>query len=381
MARRRLIDYAREREGRNGHARRQPADGYPPGQRMDADDSPPPESPEAERGPPPKVNVLTAPELLAVVYPEPRWAVPGILPEGLGLLAGKPKLGKSWLAMNVALAVATGGRALGRMDVEAGDVLYLALEDGPRRLQARIRKLLERQQTPPSARLHLACDWPKDKGGRYALACWLQTHPDARLVVIDTWPKFRPRRCARQDEYEQDYEDAGGLAALAMENRVAVLAVAHCRKMSALDPFDEIRASTGLGGGADTLMVLRRERGHQDATLFVTGRDLDEQELALRWDGQYALWTALGDAAEVRLNNERAEVVQLLGKSTVALSPAEVADALGKNHGTIRGLLCRMHQDGQLTKLASGKYTRAHSANGAHAPPSADPDAGFKSLP
>src|SRR5262249_58141949 len=92
---------------------------------------------EFQGGPEPPTNVetFTAAELVAMELPEPRWAVEGILPEGVTVLAGKPKLGKSWLALNVALAVAGGGVALGAVRVEGGLVLYLALEDTRRRLQ------------------------------------------------------------------------------------------------------------------------------------------------------------------------------------------------------------------------------------------------------
>ena len=83
-----------------------------------------------------------ADELLAETFPEPRWAVPGVLCEGLNLLAGAPKVGKSWFALDVAVAVALGGEALGRFSVEPGDVLYLALEDTPRRMADRLRKSL-----------------------------------------------------------------------------------------------------------------------------------------------------------------------------------------------------------------------------------------------
>ncbi|MGI8701240.1 MAG: AAA family ATPase [Nocardioidaceae bacterium] len=84
----------------------------------------------------------TAAELMACEFPEPRWAVPGIIAEGVTLLAGAPKVGKSWLALGLGIAVATGGKALGALDVMEGDVLYLALEDPPRRLQDRLAKVL-----------------------------------------------------------------------------------------------------------------------------------------------------------------------------------------------------------------------------------------------
>jgi hypothetical protein len=95
----------------------------------------------------------TAAELLAEEFPEPRWAVPGIVPEGCILLAGPPKVGKSWLTLGLGLSVASGGKALGRLAVPAGPVLYLALEDTPRRLKARLLKMLAGDPAPATMTL------------------------------------------------------------------------------------------------------------------------------------------------------------------------------------------------------------------------------------
>ena len=104
-------------------------------------------------------NALSATELMAIEFPEPRWIVPGIVPEGTTILAGKPKMGKSWLALGTSVAVAAGGVALGTKKVERGAVLYLALEDNPRRLQSRLKKLLPGGAAPEG--LELATEWPR----------------------------------------------------------------------------------------------------------------------------------------------------------------------------------------------------------------------------
>ncbi len=90
----------------------------------------------------------TASELLAAVFPDPKYVIPGIVPEGLSIVAGPPKVGKSWLAMNAAVAVGSGGKAFGRLPVEQGHVLYLALEDPGRRLQKRLRQVMAEGPTP-----------------------------------------------------------------------------------------------------------------------------------------------------------------------------------------------------------------------------------------
>ena len=114
---------------------------------------------------------IRAADLLAKGLPEHRWAVRDVLPEGVALLVGRPKIGKSWLALNLALAIASGGYALGRIRVEAGDVLYLSLEDNERRLKARLTSILGKDQCPD--RLTLSTAWPRlDDRGLQWLDAW-----------------------------------------------------------------------------------------------------------------------------------------------------------------------------------------------------------------
>jgi hypothetical protein len=345
---------------------------YPEDQRGDAWEPPPLEQPNGavrngqagQPQTPPAIEIITAAELQTMQLPEPKWAVDGIIPEGLSLLAGKPKLGKSWLALNLALAVATGGVALGSISVERGDVLYLALEDTKRRLRDRINKLAAKQQLREwPATLHLASIYPRqDKGGLDALAQWLENWPQHRLVIIDTWPRFRPFRTRGRDNYEEDYQHASELKGIADKYRVGALALAHCRKMDAADPIDEVSGTLGLTGAADGVAVLKRERGQHDATLFVAGREIDEREIALHWEPDYALWSILGGAEEYRLSKERREVIDLLDKAGKPLSPTEAAGLLGKTAGTVKKLMWTMYQAGQLEN-SGGKYTAGNPGN------------------
>ena len=297
--------------------------------------------------PAPPVETFTAAALMKMDLPDPRWAVEGILPEGFSLLAGKPKLGKSWMALNIALAVAAGGFALGSVTVEEGDVLYLALEDTKRRLQGRLDKLLQRQHAEPPERLTLTVEAPRqDKGGLAWLSEWLLHHKKARLVIIDTWAKFKPRQLVRTNEYEADYAHGAELKTAADKEGLAILVLHHCRKMGAADPLEEVSGSVGLTGVADAILVLRRERGQHDATLHVTGRDVEEQELALSWQAEFCQWSIIGQADEYRVSKERAEALVVLRKSGRPMKAAEVASALSKSPGGVRKLLWSMFQAG-----------------------------------
>jgi hypothetical protein len=300
-------------------------------------------------------NAFTAEELMAKVFPEPKWIVPGVLPEGATILAGSPKTGKSWMALGIGVAVASGGTALGGKPVERGSVLYLTLEDNPRRLQGRLRKVLAGEKPPRG--LVLTDRWPRlGAGGLEAIEAWLISRPDARLVIVDTLEKIRPKGAGR-NVYREDYEAVEPLLSLAAQYNVAVLVVHHLRKGSADDPLDEVSGSHGLTGGVDGVLVLKRERGRADAFLYITGRDIEqERELALSWDAATAAWRIAGDAEEYRGSKERAEIVECLRWAQGPMSPREVSDALGKDYNATKQLLWKMSNDGDLRSVGSGKY-------------------------
>ncbi len=299
---------------------------------------------------------FTAADLMREDLPPVRWAVPGILPEGLTLLAGKPKLGKSWLAAGLGIAKASGGFALGKIPVERGEVLYLALEDNRRRLQNRMKKMLA--GSPPPDGLHIATEWPRlDDGGAELLDDWLAVHPDAGLVVVDILKVIRPVASGNRGIYDADYEALQAMQRIAGEHGVPILVVHHTRKMAAVDPVDEVSGSTGLSGGADGILVLKRDRGKADAYLHVTGREIEEEaELALTWDANLAKWTLAGDADEYRLSEERRAIVEALGRAHAPMSPKDLAGALDKSHGSVKVLLGEMVKAGQVANPSYGKY-------------------------
>lgn len=294
---------------------------------------------------------------MGMPFRAPRWAVPDLIPEGLTLLAGKPKCGKSWLVLDLALSIASGGHALGNMKCDPGVVLYLALEDTLRRLQSRMKAVL--QGSPAPHDIAITTEWKRsDEGGLDALRSWLQDHPKAKLVVIDTLQKIRGARKRDAGIYEDDYKVIGDLKKIADEFTVPILVVHHLNKDGAnSDPFMKVSGTAGITGSADTILILEREAADPNAVLHVKGRDINEAELAIQFDNETGKWLKLGKAEDWRISEERREIIKLLIDEGGPMHPKEIAYALGKKGVTIRSTLARMARGGDITKLGDGRYS------------------------
>src|SRR3954470_14671975 len=179
---------------------------------------------------------FSAADLQHMRFPAIKYVVPGYIAEGLTLFAGKPKLGKSWLLLHAAIAVARGGYTLGDVKCVEGDVLYCALEDNKRRLQSRMTKMLNAFEPWPE-RLRFEVEMPRLKdGGTDMIRRWIEAVDEPRLVIIDTLQKVRDPKGSQESSYEADYAAVAELKALADKHGVAVVLVHHQRKMDAEDP-------------------------------------------------------------------------------------------------------------------------------------------------
>jgi hypothetical protein len=297
-------------------------------------------------------------DLMAKVFPTPRAIVEKIILEGLMLLAGKPKLGKSRLMLDIAIAVACGGKALGHLPVDAGPVLYISLEDPERRLQSRIQTMLTGCRAPEN--FEYETEWPRvDEGGLQDLELWIQEHPGARLIVIDTLKRLRPKPKPGQSVYDADYEALQGLADLCHRHEgLAIVVVHHTNKLQDAEDFaDLISGSTGLPGSADGFAVMRRKRGDGDAILSVVHRDLPEdQEHALRSDPLTGGWTFLGAAQDQPTSPEQRAILEVLADAIEPLTSKDIADILSKKPAAVRFLLWKMEQAGLVERVSTGRY-------------------------
>lgn len=308
-----------------------------------------PPKPQARR-----FGSATAAELMDEVLPPIRYIVPGIFAEGLTLFGGKPKLGKSWFLLGTAIAVAMGGVALGNIEVEQGDVLYLALEDNKRRLQKRLGQLLPTGKKPERLHYDLNCR-RLDDGGLDDIRAWIESQPDPRLVIVDVLNKVRPSMKGNEGIYDYDVRSLEGLQGLAAEFGVAVVVIHHTRKAEAEDPFDCLSGSTGLTGTADTTLVLARDS--QGTTLYGRGRDIEEIESALSFDRTTGAWTMLGAAADVRRSDERTVILDALRDSPEPMSPKDIMLAAGlENRNALDIMLFKMTKAGEIEKAGRGSY-------------------------
>jgi hypothetical protein len=302
--------------------------------------------------------IKTAAALQAMTFPPLKYIVPGLIVEGVVLLAGRPKVKKSWLAIDVGLAVAANRFCLGNRRPEPGDVLYLALEDGERRLQKRITKLLPTFDGKWPERFCYATQWPRaDQGGVEAIERWCATHPDARLVVIDVLARFRAPTTNGRNAYEQDYAALSKLQELATRRAITILVVHHTRKGASDDPVEEISGTLGLAGAADGFLVLKRTGS--GATLVGRCRDTEDVDLAVQFSRETCRWTILGDAAEVHQSDERGRVLVALEGASEGLYVNEIIGAANLTSRTAADkLLLRMVAAGQAERIKRGLYGR-----------------------
>lgn len=307
---------------------------------------------------------ISATALMKREFAEPRWGVAPILPEGLTILAGAPKAGKSWMSLAIALSITSGSAALGSYSTTSGKVLYFGLEDNFRRLQSRLSRLSKDNPALITDNLILVCDLPRhDMGGLKLLEEYLEQNPDCKMVVIDTWSRFSPSPSSNMNQYDNDYRALAEIQKLAISRQIALVLITHLRKQPSDDPLAQIMGSTAVPGAADAIWMLKRAKGEKVGALSITGRDVEEQELAVEFQAENCQWKVLGEASMHLIGAERKEIIEFIKQHGVPIGPKEVAKALNHSPDNIKNLMSKMYDVGQLSKKGRGSYYVPHPGN------------------
>jgi len=314
-------------------------------------------------------GLMSAADLDKMSFPDLVEHVPHLITERFGVMAGSPKAGKSWFTAGIALACAYGGTALGAIPLQPRHVLLLALEDGPRRLQSRMRRLNADQPLPQ--RLDILTEIAP--GTVIPTICeWLALHANDTnkpLVILDTLGKARPQRRSGDDPYIADYQLGSRIkATVDAVPGSALVAVHHTRKMGAEDWLDTVSGTQGIAGSADYILVLQRKRKSDEGVLAVTGRDVAENEYAVKTDN--GIWSLDGmdilDAAATvttraerqqnRLGDRSHDAVKFVN-SRPTTTPKDLAEHLGIDNRIAGNLLGKLRDGGYIEQTARGIYT------------------------
>lgn len=245
------------------------------------------------------LNVISAKELQDKKLPQLNIIVQHILYQGVTVLASQPKIGKSWLSLDIAVSVATGQPILNNETLQ-GDVLYLALEDSYNRLQSRLNLILNGKEAPNN--LYLSTISSSIASGLLdELNNFLISHPNTKLIIIDTLQKVRDTMKTTETAYGYDYKEVGNLKKFADLHGISILLVHHLRKAKDKDDvFNQISGTNGIAGAADTMIVLSKQDRTQSETVFsITGRDVESYEQIMQFDKNTYRWKLLHTQEEL----------------------------------------------------------------------------------
>lgn len=237
------------------------------------------------------LDIIDGETLMDLRLPPTRFCVDTLLPQGLCILGGAPKIGKSWLVLDLCVRVAK-GEPIWNLPTKQGTTLYLCLEDPLRRVQERLNRITE--EAPPNAFFATSSGTLAD-GLDKQLRRFVTEHPDTVLVVVDTFQIIRDNTA--DPTYASDYGEMRKLKALADELDITLLLVHHLRKQGDSDPLNKLSGTTGISGGVDAAFVLdKSKRSATGATLISTGRDILYREMELEFSKQTCRWDIRSDS-------------------------------------------------------------------------------------
>ena len=290
-------------------------------------------------------RVWTVQDLYETEFPEVRFVVPGILPAGLVALGARPKIGKSWMGLQLSVAVGTAGEFFGHQ-IEHGKVLYLAFEDSPRRMRSRLQK----QESPASADITFGFSWRPLTGEGTADLVTAIDRDKYTLVVIDTLARslgfVDPNKQAEMNLH------LGVLQRIAIDRNMTILLIDHHRKGNGGegDVIDDLIGATSKSGVVDAALGLYRNRGERNAKLKITGRDIEENEFAVQFSRDTGRWECLGDSETVAGTEQEDAILEAVAQLG-APSHKEISDATGQDRSNTYRRIQELVTRGELRRV------------------------------
>jgi RecA-family ATPase len=296
----------------------------------------------------------TLKSLLEEEFPEPEFVVDGLIPEGFTILSGLPKTGKSFLALHIGLAVASGGVALGYFGCKQRNVFYLALEENKRRLQMRVKELLRGKEEPEN--FYYVISWERFPEGLEPLREFIK-EKNIGFLIIDTLARIVNTNGRKgNNAYFQEYTMVEPLSDLCVQEGVSILAIHHRRKTESEDWTLDISGSTGITAVADNLAHLKRARGEKKAELRIRGRDLaNDIEMALEWDDEIGFYRYVGDLDAVIESEHSKEILRYL-KGVEEAKFSDIVGVLGLQKQQVLTYLTRLEAKGLIKRENRGFY-------------------------
>ena len=288
----------------------------------------------------------TLDELLDADFPEPTWTVPDYIPVGLVSLAGRPKIGKSWMALQLAIAKGSGGYFLGKV-VEKGGVLYLAFEDHGRRLKSRINQIGGKRGAPITFKTDFR---PLDGDGLNDLYIEIASG-QYQLIIVDTFGRSLTAGKLEIKDYSDNVAILSPLQRMAQKHAVTILLVDHHSKINGDNPITDLIGSIGKSATFDCVIGLYKEQGKQGAKLMIVGRDQDDVDLAIEFDPVTGCWQSLGDRRSVFEQSVLDAIKSLVKQGELATTKA-ISDHIGTNYqGNVSRAITALLADNKIKKL------------------------------
>ena len=310
--------------------------------------------------------VIDGETLMDMRLPPTRFCVETLIPQGMCILGGASKIGKSWLVLDLCVRIAK-GEPMWDLKTTKGTTLYLCLEDTLRRVQNRLLCITD--EVPPNTFFAVSAG-TLSNGLCEQIRSFVKEHPDTVFVAVDTFQIVRNNNI--DTSYANDYDEIRLLKQLADELNICLLLVHHLRKQGDSDPFNKLTGTTGIVGAVDTAFVLdKSKRSADSATLYCTGRDVEDRQLELQFSKEEFVWKMLRDSMENRemlLPKEMEQLIDFMKEQkTFSGSNTEFAELYHAHTGStvsVKGLKQMMNL-WQYSLEEFGVSFRSHRSNGA----------------